>query len=110
LLAHGRWFSPASSTTKTGRHDIAEILPSGIKTPKIKIIYCVYICIAVGDHIIREAWNHSSCFNPPPHFYACSEPRPGFQCHVMVLLVYEERCGCLFLLILMALLTYTLFK
>jgi hypothetical protein len=31
LLAHGQWFSlgtPASSTTKTGRHDIAE---SGIK-------------------------------------------------------------------------------
>jgi hypothetical protein len=29
LLAHGRWFSPgspASSTTKTGRHDLAEIL------------------------------------------------------------------------------------
>jgi hypothetical protein len=29
LLAHGRWFSPgtmASSTTKTGRHDIAELL------------------------------------------------------------------------------------
>jgi hypothetical protein len=29
LLAHGQWFSPgisASSTTKTGRHDIAEVL------------------------------------------------------------------------------------
>ena len=26
LLAHGRWFSPASSSTKTGRQDIAEIL------------------------------------------------------------------------------------
>jgi hypothetical protein len=29
LLAHGWWFSPGtptSSTTKTGRHDIAEIL------------------------------------------------------------------------------------
>ena len=29
LLAHGQWFSPgtpASSTTKIGRHDIAEIL------------------------------------------------------------------------------------
>jgi hypothetical protein len=26
LLAQGRWFSPASSTTKTGCHDIAEIL------------------------------------------------------------------------------------
>ena len=36
LLAHGRWFSPgtpAPSTTKTGRHDIAE---SGVKTSKIK--------------------------------------------------------------------------
>jgi hypothetical protein len=34
LLAHGRWFSPgipASSTTKTGRHDIAE---SGVKHNK----------------------------------------------------------------------------
>ena len=30
LLTHGQWFSPGtppSSTTKTGRHDIAEILP-----------------------------------------------------------------------------------
>jgi hypothetical protein len=26
LLAHGRWYSLASSTTKTGRYDIAEIL------------------------------------------------------------------------------------
>jgi hypothetical protein len=28
LLAHGRWFSPVTpaSSTKTGRHDIAEIL------------------------------------------------------------------------------------
>jgi hypothetical protein len=29
LLAHGQWFSPgtpASSNTKTGRHDIADIL------------------------------------------------------------------------------------
>jgi hypothetical protein len=36
LLAHGRWFSLGtlvSSSTKTGRHDIAE---SGVKTPKIK--------------------------------------------------------------------------
>ena len=35
LLAHGRWFSPstpASFTTKTGRHDIAE---SGIKHQKL---------------------------------------------------------------------------
>jgi hypothetical protein len=34
LLAHGRWFpqgTPASSTTKTGHHDIAE---SGVKHHK----------------------------------------------------------------------------
>jgi hypothetical protein len=38
LLAHGRWFSPgtpACSTTKTDRHDIAE---SGVKHKKIKSI------------------------------------------------------------------------
>jgi hypothetical protein len=43
LLTHGWWFSPgtpASSTTKTGRHDIAEILLevalNTIKSNKIK--------------------------------------------------------------------------
>jgi hypothetical protein len=40
LLAHGRWFSPgtpASSTTKTGRHDMAEILLKvALSTRKIK--------------------------------------------------------------------------
>jgi hypothetical protein len=38
LFAQGRWFSPgtpASSTTKTGRHDIAE---SGVKQQKSKQI------------------------------------------------------------------------
>ena len=43
LLAHGRWFSPgtpASSTTKTGRHDIAE---SGIKHNKSNKIICFWV-------------------------------------------------------------------
>jgi hypothetical protein len=40
LLAQGRWFSPASSTTKTGRHDIAEILLKvALNTINIKKIY-----------------------------------------------------------------------
>jgi hypothetical protein len=35
LLPHGRWFSPAVSTTKSGRHDIAEILQKvSMKTDK----------------------------------------------------------------------------
>jgi hypothetical protein len=41
LLAHGRWFSPgtpASSTTKTGRHDIAEILLKVALNTKNQII------------------------------------------------------------------------
>ena len=38
LLAHGRWFSPGTSTTKTGRHDIAEILLKvALKQPKKSI-------------------------------------------------------------------------
>jgi hypothetical protein len=50
LLAHGQWFSPgtpASSTTKTGRYDIAEILlkvalstKNQIKTNQLKIEIC----------------------------------------------------------------------
>jgi hypothetical protein len=43
LLAHGRWFSPgtpASFTTKTGRHDIAEILLKvALKHQKSKSIF-----------------------------------------------------------------------
>jgi hypothetical protein len=45
LLAHGRWFSPgtpASSTTKTGRHDIAEIflkVSLNTKNQSIKSFY-----------------------------------------------------------------------
>jgi hypothetical protein len=51
LLAHDRWFSPgtpASSTIKTGRHDIAEkLLKVALKHQKInknlchKVTYCV---------------------------------------------------------------------
>jgi hypothetical protein len=49
LLAHGRWFSPgtsASSTTKTGHHDIAEILLKvALKHQKsINQIYLFVIC------------------------------------------------------------------
>jgi hypothetical protein len=41
LLALGRWFSPgtpASSTTKTGRHDIAEILLNVVLNTKITFV------------------------------------------------------------------------
>ena len=45
LFAHGRWFSPgtpASSTSKTCRHDIAEnIVESGVKHQKSKSCYTI---------------------------------------------------------------------
>jgi hypothetical protein len=46
LLAHGRWFSsgnPASSTTKTGRHDIAEILLKVALNTKIKQTHAILV-------------------------------------------------------------------
>jgi len=46
LLAHGRWFSPgtpASSTTKTGRHDIAEILLKVALKHQKTINHCIVL-------------------------------------------------------------------
>jgi hypothetical protein len=49
LLAQGRWFSPgtpASSTTKTGRHDIAEIL--------LKVALNFQICFSLWWYVILK--------------------------------------------------------
>jgi uncharacterized OsmC-like protein len=60
LLAHGRWFSPgtpASSTTKTGRHDIAEILLKVAlkhKKNQKKIIKIIYLHISVNLELVRK--------------------------------------------------------
>ena len=49
MLAHGWWFSPVSSTTKTRRHDIAEILlkvalkhQNQIKSKYMYTTRCIY--------------------------------------------------------------------
>jgi len=61
LLAHGRWFSPGtpvSSTTKTGRHDIAEILLKvALNTINQSIFQCFNIELYVLYDIIQQ-------FNP----------------------------------------------
>ena len=50
LLAHGLWFSPctpASSTTRTGRHDIAEILLKVVlkhQKSNQSLVICVAFC------------------------------------------------------------------
>jgi hypothetical protein len=48
LLAHGRWFSPdtpASSITKTGHHDIAEILLNVVLNIKNQSINQPYVTL-----------------------------------------------------------------
>jgi hypothetical protein len=48
LLAHGRWFSlgtPASSTNKIDRHDIAEILLKVALTTKNQSINLIFLSI-----------------------------------------------------------------
>ena len=51
LLAHGRWFSPgtpASSTTKNGLHDIAEILLKvALSTIKQSTNVLFYFCLLI---------------------------------------------------------------
>jgi hypothetical protein len=51
LLAHGRWFSPASSTTKTGRHDIAEILLKVALSTKNQINQSFFNTMIMVDYI-----------------------------------------------------------
>jgi len=66
LLAQGRWFSPASSTIKTGLHDIAEILLKVALNTKIQIqihslcsqcfgsdmVYLIYLCLEFTVHTL----------------------------------------------------------
>ena len=66
LLVHGRWFSsgtPASSTTKTGHHDIAEILLKVTLTTINQIKYTYYeLCIV---HLLQD---HMLKYFPTEHF------------------------------------------
>ena len=53
LLAQGQWFSPgtpASSTTKTCRHDIAEILLKLALSTKIQIQTQIYLTFLKAMH------------------------------------------------------------
>ena len=56
LLAHGQWFSPgtpASSTTKTGRHDIAEIL--------LKVAFKHQKSKSLSDNVCLDL--HNCCYS-----------------------------------------------
>ena len=74
LLALGRWFSlgtPASSTTKTGRHDIAEILLKVALNTKNKSITCISsvytyqlcICLKLFSCKLSEKFNTQNYYH-----------------------------------------------
>jgi hypothetical protein len=83
LLAHGRWFSPgipASSTTKTGRHAIAEILLKvALKHQKSKInqSYSIVSRQKMAKTIEREARKEKMCL------YSISPNLPKYS-HMVV--------------------------
>jgi hypothetical protein len=66
LFAHGWWFSPgapSSSTTKTGRHDLAEILLKVALNTKIQIQIHDFFCKLVLDFLLfprKYKGNHLS--------------------------------------------------
>ena len=56
LLAHGQWYSAASSTTKTGRHDIAESGVKHIKSNQIKsVLFGIESCSVRRVKLVKNA-------------------------------------------------------
>jgi hypothetical protein len=63
LLAHGRWFSPgipASTTTKTGCHDIAEILLKVALNMKLLELMVFKISKIFQDRLTWENASHNT--------------------------------------------------
>jgi hypothetical protein len=92
LLANGRWFSPgtpASSTTKTGRHDIAEILLKVAlkhqKSNRLLVLCSVYYQIFV---IINLLFTNFTSIN---FTFDIDFRNRQFNC----LTIYEENRSCI---------------
>jgi hypothetical protein len=60
LLAHGQWFSPGTSTTKTGCDDIAEIL--------------LKAALNTINQISKNTLNELSVLLPSIHVHFCNNP------------------------------------
>ena len=51
---------------------------------------CFYICIAIGDPVIKRAVGIPLTGLTPPHFSVCPKPRPGFPVwYVVVVFVFS---------------------
>jgi hypothetical protein len=68
LLAHGRWFSPASFTTKTGHHNIAEILLKvALKHKKIQINFNVWQRLCGDCCVFTSLLSKKKCWDRTPN-------------------------------------------
>ena len=92
LLAHGRWFStgiPDSSTTKTGRHDIAEILLKVVLKNKNQInlyarpIYS-YMTVVYTPMCLFYVLLYASPFYSYMSFYILVCAVPIYYCHTAI--------------------------
>jgi hypothetical protein len=96
LLAHGRWFSPgtpAPSTTKTGHHEIAEILLKvALNTKNQKSIKSFIFTVTISvndindnapsfssDRIMVEFEENKSCSNTITALSATDSDKPNSE-------------------------------
>ena len=92
LLAHGRWFSPgcpASSTTKTGRHNIAEILLKVALSTKNQSInnsnttyFTIYIWTEMCFQYPTTTFFHNCAINHQTPTFCRLRP-VNFQSHIL---------------------------
>jgi hypothetical protein len=71
LFAHGRWFSPgttASSTTKSGRHDIAEILLKVALNTKNQSIFTIHRNLDIASGGEKARLQRCTYILTPPFF------------------------------------------
>jgi hypothetical protein len=110
LLAHGQWFSPgtpASSTTKTGRHDIAEILlkvalntinqsnqifilgSSCCSFKNLHTVICWILSVMSLIMISFSANQHIACISP--HVKICMQLK-AYRLSELIFLIFIRSC------------------
>ena len=75
LLAHVRWFSPgspSSSTTKTGRHDITEILLKKSKSIECLSVESPLTHLIISRLLFPGLQNTDNCYKLPRKHGACT--------------------------------------
>jgi hypothetical protein len=87
LLAHGQWISPgtpASSTTKTGRHDIAEILLKvALNTKNQSSVQPNSVFVLPSDHtnmLIKQSQSRPAFFFRAYDQIQCNKMMIDFWC------------------------------